>query len=51
MKDTSTGTDFKQTHTIGVGSAVRTTEQATDVFNLIGKKNMGCDAGKVMMHD
>lgn len=51
MKDTGTGTDFKQTHTVGVGSAVRTTEQATDVFNLVGKKNMGCDPEKVMMHD
>mmetsp|Transcript_10953 Transcript_10953/g.7652 ORF Transcript_10953/g.7652 Transcript_10953/m.7652 type:complete len:89 (-) Transcript_10953:1312-1578(-) len=51
MKDTSTGTDCKQTHTIGVGSAIRTTEQGTDVYNLVGKKNMGCDAEKVMMHD
>lgn len=55
--DMSTGTDIKfddkakKTHTIGVGSAVTTTEQATDVLNLVNKKNMGCDAQVVMTHD
>lgn len=55
--DMSTGTDFKldnkakATHTIGVGSNVITTEQATDVLNLVNKKNMGCDAKVVTTHD
>lgn len=55
--DMSTGTDIKfdskakQTHTIGVGSNIATTEQATDVVNLVNKKNMGCDAQVVTTHD